>query len=168
MSWLIEGTRENLHIGLTKNGHSEIWGEAIRHQLQPSIVIDRVADFYSKLQAANCTWSICATSDRQTNNVLREKAQNENRGIAAITFRDDKLTMKIITPPDFIAPLLLLFRTVLLSPKLEYLIELDFIGFKIHPSDTGIPSIEDFRSGDPYFAQVSFAIQPVQNWDTID
>jgi len=103
MTWFIEGSSDNLHIGVSDDGHNEIWGDASTHELSLSIYNEQTDyNTINKLNSTPVSWSIhdhlpgiyCQFEEQMT--------KTESKSFAIISFHNkpDLFGVAIILSPD--------------------------------------------------------------------
>ena len=151
MSWFLEGSGSGLFLGVDEKGKSSIWGDA--EVSDPRLAAGDIDfDKLERIGNASCSWSVHSNDHHikgLTGELNSRVLVDETKSIAAIRFHDnpDFVGVTIALPPVHFSSTYKLFRDVLLHSNLEYLIMLEFMGFK-HPSgELNIPTIDEFLAG---------------------
>lgn len=154
MVWFIEGDGKNIRIGVEDSGNSYILGNADSHEPNAAGG-DFDAQFYRRLKSADCSWSIHPSTEGELHidglgtGFYKRVQENLGNGLASIGLLSDPdlIGITIVVPPITFDKLLDLFRCALLDKNIQYLISLDFLGFKVPEAKTETPSIREFEAG---------------------
>ncbi len=76
----------------------------------------------------------------------------------------DAVTFTIVLPEVMFGHIRHLLELVLHSESLQYLITVDFLGFRVQHAQTATPTWQEFIAGKPlFFNELSFAVRVAEN-----
>jgi hypothetical protein len=180
MTWTINGNLSEVRIIISKNGNIVIRGEG---ENTPYIYDDYVnsdypatAEVLLRLQKAHADWRILST-DAVENEIIDNEAilnsikAKPNKSIVEIKCFDDKtdedpaLSFNVALAPLVLEKVYDLFTKLIAGQKeTQYSITSNFLVFRSPSAEVDIPTLEEFRTGRPYFCdEVSVSVRLENN-----
>jgi hypothetical protein len=177
MNWLIEGTSDNLSIEINEEGRESVGGINVAHSVSCSGG-DRNAEFYSRLNSAECVFSILRTDETELATdpngtgffKLVQSAREKIWASICLYTEPDVVEFRIMLPPQVHTKVHHLATQVLANTHLRLGVSVGFRGFRVPSAKTDTPTISEFaESSSPtkgriYVTnEVNFRVRHVEN-----
>ena len=176
MVWLITGNRKGLVLGVSDSGAPICHGGAT-HQCVPPGLNDFGGNIDHQLlkrtQGAECGWTIARATESELHidsggDGLFERVQNapdKSHGMAKFYSHSlDTVAFVIVLQEAMFCHVRRLLELVLASESLQYVITVEFLGFRVPHAQTATPTWEEFVAGRPlFFNEVSISVRLAEN-----
>lgn len=179
MAWTITGNSSDVLVGVSANGNAIIRGDCPHI---PYIIDDWVNSEYPaivkalrRLQTVNADWRILSTDAVQSEIIdnaalLKTIDAKSGKSIAQISCIDRMsdsepvLSFTIAIQPQSFQQVYELFSNLIVGfCEIEYTISVGFLTFRSPTANADIPTLDEFRSGRPYFSdEISVSVRRVQ------
>ncbi len=156
MVWFIAGCAKNIKMGLRESGVPSTWGDGAHeprfglHTHSPSQL--------SRITEAECSWTFLPSNasdgdiDLGGEGLLQLVRNAPDQTHISAQFFDTPpplIGFSIVLPPQLFDRAVGLFRTVLLSEQLQFLITIGYAEFRVENAATLTPTASEFLSGKP-------------------
>lgn len=153
MVWSIDGHAKNIRMGIRESGAISIWGDG-RHRPQFTLETHTQSQF-AAITSAACFWSFVPSNaanidlDPNADGLLPLVREAPDQTHISVQFFDNAplIAFTIALPQTRFDQVMDLFRTVLLNDQLQFVITVDFSGFRAERATTLTPTAAEFLSG---------------------
>lgn len=172
MVWSITGNRSGLVLGVSDTGSPVCHGQGFHEPVPDGLNdfggnIDRT--LLRRIRAAECSWALYPSSESELHidgggDGLFARVQ-ESPDVSHGMFRfyehsSDSVTCVLVVPKETFSHIRRMLELELLSDSLEYVVVVEFIGFRVPHAQTETPTWQDFIEGQPlFFRKVSFSVR---------
>lgn len=162
MVWFISGDRVGLALGVSESGFLNCHGSC-QHDPRPPGLNDFGGNIdhslLARIKQAECSWSIYTPEDSDASidpageGLLKRvrQAPEVPHGMIKFFEKPDAVGFHIVLPQARYLRVQRLLELVLQSNSLEYLIAVDFLGFRVPAAQTQTPTWQEFIASTPYF-----------------
>ncbi|MFN9358537.1 MAG: hypothetical protein ACK55V_11820 [Alphaproteobacteria bacterium] len=159
MTWFLQGGRHGLALPMSSNGVPQAHGDC-EHDCRPPSITSGVAKALPLIKKAKCLWSLYGISDpsweqmlviaghRETIKAIRENPESTHAIVTYLPGAPNVVGVTIVARDGALDELMTLLRLVISSSDLEYLLTLDFLGFREPEAQAEMPSIHEWMSND--------------------
>lgn len=159
MTWFLQGGRQGLALSVGANGVPQAHGDC-EHDCRPAAITAGVAKALPLIKKAKCLWSLYGISDpsweqmlviaghRETIKAIRKTSESTHAIITYLPGAPNVVGVTIVACDGALNELMKLFRPVISSSDLEYLLTLEFPGFREPEAQGEIPSVHEWMSDD--------------------
>jgi hypothetical protein len=176
MAWLITGKKLGLVLGVSDSGAPICHGQGT-HDCIPLGLNDFGGNIdhtlLKRIQEAECGWTIAASTESELHidgggEGLFERVQNapdKSHGMAKFySHSSDTVAFVIVVPETMFSHVRRLLELVLTSEALQYVIAVEFLGFRVPHAQTATPTWEEFVAGRPlFFNEMSISVRLAEN-----
>lgn len=154
MAWVITGNRKDLVLSVSESGAPICHGGATHECVPPGLTgfgrnIDIDHQLLKRIQSAECIWTIATTTESAVHidgggDGLFERVQNapdKSHGkVKFYSHEPDTVSFVIVVPETMFGHVRRVLELVLASESLQYVIAVEFIGFRVPQAQTATPT----------------------------
>lgn len=178
MVWIVTGAAAGVAFSVAGRAQRSLHGAAVQHDpIQAVDDFDRYMDqqfqydetFYARVRDCQCNWSIRANNAPKHelalygNELLKRVKENPDTAHCRIGMHrnPDVLGVALSLPSEMLQQVWELFAMAATVDRFEYVISLEFVGFRYSHVDVPVPTIEEFEGGAAYLSTVtSITVRP--------
>jgi hypothetical protein len=162
MVWFISGSRVGLALGVSESGALHCHGSC-QHDPRPIGLNDFGSNIdhslLGRIRRADCSWGMYMPEDSDASidpageGLLQRVRKSPDGPHGMIKFFEDPdaVGFHIVLPQARYLRVQRLLELVLQSDSLEYLLTVDFLGFRVPAAETDTPTWQEFIGSRPYF-----------------